>query len=284
MYLIIVTLQQRHLSQTYFRSASDINTKIEISEEGRSTGSAAHTAARHAMELPPPHIEKCMGPACTVPFPGLCSKPKTRCVGLPRLGAKGLPTYQPVQVLECKCPPPLRTYYGGSIPCVFRTHSGYVVASYKYALQLSRGLGFELSPSDARDAAEYALIHVKQEKCQSEKLYIWCDWGRWTHWSIVCNGTGYKHRQRSRACCETVYDAGPHMYHRCQTTRSGDPIDDRTQLEITNTSECPDREAFFDAHEGQYLGWIDYLLLIISSVMLSLIPLLIVLIVKMIEL
>ncbi|KAA3677646.1 uncharacterized protein DEA37_0006131 [Paragonimus westermani] len=243
----------------------------------------ALTIARHAMELPPPHPEKCMGPGCSVPFPGLCSEPKTRCVGIPSLGTKGLPTYRGVQVLECKCPPPLRTYYGGSVPCGFRTRTGDVVASYEYAFQLNTGLGFEHNVGNAKEAAEYAVRYVK-EKCESKTLYVWCDWGPWTHWSIVCNGTGYKHRQRSRSCCKAKAKDEFLKTHLCKTRHSGDPVDDRTQQEIKSTSECPDREAFFDPDEGQYLRWIDYLLLIISIVLFSLIILSIPLIVKMVEL
>ncbi|KAG5449583.1 hypothetical protein CSKR_200998 [Clonorchis sinensis] len=225
----------------------------------------------------------CKGPQCTIPFPKFCASTRVQCVQTHPLLEK-LPCTT-VAVLDCKCPPPRKSYYGGSLPCLYRTQHIEQLYTYQYAVELGKDLGTVLDPQDVLRAVNIKLLGRSPSflPCNCDKTYSWCAWESWSEWSLVCNGTGYKHRRRTRGCCPTSGDDWI-TSHLCHAYRSGDPNDNRTEVEMLPTVDCPNRSKLLDPYRGQAHGSRDYALLAISVVLLCAIVVTIALIMKVVSL
>lgn len=236
---------------------------------------------KHPFAYRHPVNKSCQGPLCTIPFPGLCATPTPQCVS--HIEGETI-SCVPVMSLACACPPPLRTFYGGSVQCYHKTANYPLIPTTQYALFYNDKLGTALDPSHIRAAIQWGKNMTGNVSCSCPNLYIWCEWEQWSQWTNLCTFNATKYRHRSRGCCEAGAVQQAHQSHYCATQRNGDPIDDRTQVEKAPTTDCPMRSQFLDARKAQRTTWSEYFLLSISILLLLLIIVTVILILKKVTL
>ncbi|CAL8096930.1 unnamed protein product [Calicophoron daubneyi] len=214
-----------------------------------------------------------------------------------------------VSASPCHCPPPLRTLFGGSLPCEVggvHTYGMALIIGKKFVLPwdqtlIERAKLTNISSGRSRNMVIPSSAFVSESgdpavhpTCRA--LYVWGEWEEWSEWTVFYNSVCQKQRRRSRPCSpikEGEYMANINKAHHCDTTIGGNVTDARTEEEVKLFSDSAtgkliagkiDRTSFINPRIGERLGWIDYILLGVSIVILILIIVAIVLIVKLVKL